>query len=137
VSFGPKHELQCLDQETLRELWRVELPNESGGYHALEQDGENVYILAQGRALAFNVSSGKRLWATNEFRSFGVFKIFDRGVLSRSNHALLEWRDRTSGEVIALWGTREGGYVQNVLLVGQSLLVETRRITDQTESLRL
>ncbi len=31
VSFGPTYHLQCLDQETLRELWRADLPNESSG----------------------------------------------------------------------------------------------------------
>jgi len=30
VSFGPTYQLQCLEQETLRELWRANLPNELG-----------------------------------------------------------------------------------------------------------
>ena len=36
-------------------LWRADLPNEVGAYNRLEQDEDNVYVLAQGRALAFNV----------------------------------------------------------------------------------
>jgi hypothetical protein len=59
VDFGPTYQLQCLEQETLHELWRAYLPNEVGAYNRLEQDEDNVYALAQGRALAFNVATGR------------------------------------------------------------------------------
>jgi hypothetical protein len=124
VSFGPKYQLQCLDQETLRELWRADLPNEVGGYHGLEQDDENVYVLAQGRALAFNLATGSRLWATNEFTSFGFYKTFGPAAVTRNGHFDLEWRDVSSGEVVAVWGKRDGGFASNVVMVGENVLVE-------------
>ena len=36
LSFGPTYQLQCLEQDTLRELWRADLPNELGAYNGLE-----------------------------------------------------------------------------------------------------
>ena len=124
VSFGPKYQLQCLEQETLRELWRADLPNEPGDYSGLEQDGENIYVLAQGRALAFNVATGSRRWATDEFTSFSFFRIFGRAAVTRNGNFDLEWRDPASGEVIALWGKREGGFASNAVMAGGNVLVE-------------
>jgi len=137
VSFGPAHQIQCLDQDSLRELWRAELPNELGGYQQLEQDEENVYVLAQGRALAFNVASGKRLWATNEFRSFAPFKLLLGVLLTQNSDFALEWRDRSSGEVIAAWEKQNGSDAANAEVVGNDVLVEVHDINDRTEGLRL
>jgi hypothetical protein len=137
VSSGPMYLLQCLDQDTLRELWRADLPSELGGYHGLEQDGENVYVLAQGRALAFNVATGSRLWATDEFTSFGFYKVFGRAAVTRNLHFGLEWRDASSGEVIAVWGKREGGFASNVVMAGENILVEISDSGDRGEGLRL
>jgi len=134
VNSGPAYQLQCLNQETLREVWRADLPNEMGGYHALEQDGENIYVLAQGRALAFNVATGNRIWATNEFTSFGFFRTFGGAAVTRNGLFDLEWRDTSSGEVIAVWGKREGGFASNVVMVGEDVLVE---ITDSDRGDRL
>jgi len=36
VSFGPTYQLQCLEQDTLRELWRADPPNGLGAYNGLE-----------------------------------------------------------------------------------------------------
>jgi outer membrane protein assembly factor BamB len=135
VSFGPPYVLQCLDQQTLKETWRAELPNELGAYNSLEQNAENVYVLAQGRALAFRVSSGKRLWATNEFTSGAFFRIAGTSLLTRNEHFILEWRDTSSGEVIGLWGKREKGFAHDVTLVGDDVLVEWAG--DEAEGLRL
>jgi outer membrane protein assembly factor BamB len=137
VSFGPTYQLQCLEQESLRELWRADLPNESSAYYGLEQDGENVYVLAQGRALAFNVATGSRLWATDEFRSFGFFKTFGRTAVTRNGHFDLEWRDASSGEVIAVWGKRVGGFASNVAMAGENILVEISDSSSQGDGLRL
>lgn len=137
VSFGPAYQLQCLDQETLRELWRADLPNELGAYNGLEQDGENVYVLAQGRALAFNVATGTRLWATDEFTSFAFFMTFGRAAVTRNGHFDLEWRDASSGEVIAVWGKRDGGFASNVVMAGENVLVETSDISHRGDGLRL
>jgi hypothetical protein len=138
VSGGPVYVLQCLDEDTLRERWRAELPKETGSYHELLQDDENVYIQAQGRALAFNIRSGKRLWATNEFRSFGFFKVFGRAALTRNDNFELEWRDPSSGEVFAQWGKRVRGdrsLFSNATLVGNNVLMEIGG--DQGDGLRL
>jgi outer membrane protein assembly factor BamB len=138
VSGDPVYVLQCLDEDTLRERWRAELPKEIGSYHELQQDAENVYVQAQGRALAFNIRSGKRLWATNEFRSFGPFKIFGRAALTRNDDFELEWRDPSSGEVVAQWGKRVRGdrtLFSNATLVGNSVLMEIGG--DQGDGLRL
>ncbi len=137
VSFGPTYQLQCLEQGTLRELWRADLPNELGAYNGLEQDGENVYVLAQGRALAFNVATGSRLWATDEFTSFAFFKIFGRAAVTRNGHFDLEWRDPSSGEVIAVWGKRDGGFASNVVMAGENVIVETSDISHRGDGLRL
>lgn len=137
VSFGPTYQLQCLEQATLRELWRADLPDELGGYNGLEQDGENVYVFAQGRALAFNVATGSRLWATDEFTSFGFFKIFGRAALTRNGHFDLEWRDVSSGEVIAVLGKRDGGFASNVVIAGENVLVETSDTSQRGAGLRL
>jgi hypothetical protein len=137
VSFGPTYQLQCLNQETLRELWRADLPDESGAYNAIEQDGENVYVLAQGRALAFKVATGTRLWATDEFTSFGFFKTFGRAALTRNGHFELEWRDPSSGEVIAVWGKGDSGFASNVAIAGESVLVEISHSKDRGDGLRL
>jgi len=137
VSFGPTYQLQCLEQGTLRELWRADLPNELGAYNGLEQDGENVYVLAQGRALAFNVATGSRLWATDEFTSFAFFKIFGRAAVTRNGHFDLEWRDPSSGEVIAVWGKRDGGFASNVVMAGENVIVETSDISHRGDALRL
>lgn len=138
VGFGPPYQLQCLDQETLRELWRADLPNESGAYYGLEQDGENVYVLGQGRALAFNVETGRRLWATNELRSFGFFKTFGRAALTRNGHFDLEWRDPSSGEIIAVWGQRSpDDFASNVAIAGKNILVEVSNIGRRGDGLRL
>jgi outer membrane protein assembly factor BamB len=137
VSFGPTYQLQCLEQGTLRELWRADLPNELGAYNGLEQDGENVYVLAQGRALACNVATGSRLWATDEFTSFAFFKIFGRAAVTRNGHFDLEWRDPSSGEVIAVWGKRDGGFASNVVMAGENVIVETSDISHRGDGLRL
>lgn len=124
VSVGPMYQLQCLEQDTLRELWRADLPNELGGYHALEQDGNNIYVLGQGRALALDVATGKRLWATDESTSFGFFKTFGRAAVTRNGNFELEWRDPSSGEVIGVWGKRDGGFASNAVMIGEDVLVE-------------
>lgn len=137
VTFGPTYQLQCLEQETLRELWRADLPNETGAYNGLEQDGENVYVLAQGRALAFNVATGSRLWATDEFTSFAFFKTFGRAAVTRNGHFDLEWRDPSSGEVIAVWGKRDGGFASDVVMAGENALVEISDSNGRGDGLRL
>lgn len=138
VSFGPKYQLQCLEQETLRELWRADLPDEASGYDELVQDAENVYVLAQGRALGFNVATGNRLWATNEFTSFGFFKTFGRAALTRNSDSDLEWRNPLSGEVIGVWCKREGeSYASNVVTVGGNVVVEVSDSHGRGDGLRL
>jgi outer membrane protein assembly factor BamB len=137
VSVGPVYQIQCLDQDSLRELWRAELPNEMGAYQELEQDADNVYVLAQGRALAFNVASGERLWATNEFRSFPPFKLLRGLVLTANSATPLEWRDRFSGEVIAPWEKENRTYASNAELVGDKVLIELRDLDDKGDGLRL
>jgi len=137
VDFGPTYQLQCLDQETLRELWRADLPNEMGAYGSLEQDSENIYVLAQGRALAFNVATGSRLWATDEFTSGAFFKTFGRAAVTRNGHFGLEWRDASSGEVIGLWGKRDGSYASDVVVAGENVLVEVSNSTYRGDGLRL
>src|SRR5580698_55860 len=137
VSFGPTYQLQCLQQETLRELWRADLPNESGAYNGLEQEGDHVYVLAQGRALAFNVATGTRLWATDEFTSFAFFKIFGRAALTRNGDFDLEWRDPSSGEVIGVWGKRDSDFASNVVMAGESVLVEISDSSHRGDGLRL
>jgi outer membrane protein assembly factor BamB len=137
VSFGPTYQLQCLEQETLRELWRADLPDEMGAYNGLEQDRENVYVLAQGRALAFNVATGTRLWATDEFTSFAFFKTFNRAAVTRNGHFDLEWRDAFSGEVMGVWGKRDGGFAENVVMVGENVLVEISDSMGRGDGLRL
>jgi outer membrane protein assembly factor BamB len=137
VSFGPPYQLQCLEQETLRELWRVDLPDETGAYRELVQDGENVYVLGQSRALAFNVATGSRLWATDESTSGAFFKIFGRAAVTRNEHFDLEWRDKLSGEAIAVWGKRDGGFASNAVMVGEDLLVEISDSNDRGDGLHL
>jgi hypothetical protein len=137
VSFGPTYQLQCLQQETLHELWRADLPNESGAYNGLEQDGENVYVLAQGRALAFNVATGNRLWATDEFTSFAFFKVLGRTALTRNEDFDLEWREASSGEAIAVWGKRDSDFASNVVIAGENVLVEISDTTHRGDGLRL
>jgi outer membrane protein assembly factor BamB len=137
VSFGPAYQIQCLEQDSLRELWRAELPNELGAYQQLEQDDGNVYVLAQGRALAFDVASGKRLWATNEFRSFPPFKLRRGAVLTRNSGTPLEWRDPFSGEVIAPGEKENRSYASNAEIVGDKLLIEVRDLDDKGDGLRL
>jgi len=137
VSCGPTYQLQCLEQETLRELWRADLPDESGAYNGLEQDGENVYVLAQGRALAFNVATGSRLWATDEFTSFAFFKTFGRAAVTRNGDFDLEWRDASSGEAIGVWGKRDGGFASNVVMAGENVLVEISDSNGRGDGLRL
>jgi hypothetical protein len=137
VSFGPAHQIQCLEQDSLRELWRAELPNELGAYQQLEQDERNVYVLAQGRALAFDVASGKRLWATNEFRSFPPFKLLRGLVLTRNSGTPLEWRDPFSGEVVAPWERENRSYASNAEVVGDNVLIEVRDLDDKGDGLRL
>jgi hypothetical protein len=136
VSFGPAYQLQCLSQETLRELWRVDLPNEIGAYKTLQQDADKVFVLAQGRALAFNIADGKRLWATNEFTSGAFFKSVGRAALTRNEHFELEWRDPSSGEVIARWGKRERSFVVGAAFLRETVLLETRD-SDRGDGLRL
>jgi outer membrane protein assembly factor BamB len=137
VSSGPVYQLQCLDQDSLRELWRADLPYELGGYSDLAQDADNVYVLAQGRALGFNVASGRRLWATNEFRSFPPFKLL-RGLVLTRDSGPLEWRDRFSGEVIAPWDAQSRSYATNAQIVGDDrLLLEVRGPDDEGDGLRL
>ena len=137
VSFEPAYQVQCLDQDTLHELWRADLPKEVGAYNQLEQDAENVYVLAQGRALAFDVASGKRLWATNEFRSFPPFKLLRGLVLTSNSGTPLEWRDPFSGEVIAPWEEEDRSYASNAELVGDKVLIEVRHLDDKGDGLRL
>jgi outer membrane protein assembly factor BamB len=136
VSFGPTYQLQCLEQETLRELWRTDLPDEPTGY-GLEQDGGNVYVLTWGRALAFSVDDGKLLWATNEFTSDAFFKTFGRAAVTRNENFDLEWRDALSGEVIGLWGKREGGFASEVVMAVGNVLVEISDSNGRGDGLRL
>ena len=118
-------------------MWRAELPNEVGAYQKLEQDADNVYVLAQGRALGFNVASGRRLWATNEFRSVPPFKLLRGLVLTANSGTPLEWRDPFSGEVIAPWEKENRTYASNAELVGDKVLIEVRDLDDKGDGLRL
>lgn len=136
VSFGPAYVLQCLEQETLRERWRAELPDELGAYGKLQQDADNVYVLAQGRALAFDLATGERRWASNEFRSFALFEVVGRTIMTESAVSLLEWRDRASGEVIAV--VRRGrAYATGAVMLDKAVLVETRDPVNNDDGLRL
>ncbi len=137
VSFGPPYQLQCLEQETLRERWHADLPDEVGAYGELEQGGDNIYVLAQGRALAFNVATGNRLWATNEFTSAAFFQPSGRAALTRNGHFDLECRDASSGEVIGVWGKRDGGFASNVVMIGENVLVEISDSNNRGDGLRL
>ena len=137
VSFGPTYQLQCLEQETLRELWRADLPNEAGGYYGLEQDGENVYVLAQGGALAFNVATGSRLWATDEFTSFAFFKIFGRAAVTRNGHFDLEWRDAVVGRSDRGMGKTRRRLCLECCDGGGNVLVEIRDSGHRGDGLRL
>ena len=136
-SYVRPYQIQCLDQQTLRELWRANLPDAPGGFHGLEQDRENVYVLSQGGALAFDVATGNRLWATDEFTSFGFFKTFGRLALTRNSDFDLEWRDPFSGEVIGVWGKRNGGFASGVVMVRDHVLVEVSGSHDRGDGLRL
>jgi outer membrane protein assembly factor BamB len=137
VSFGPAYQILCLEQATLRELWRADLPNKSGGYNQLVQDAENVYVLAWGHALAFNVATGKRLWATDEFTSGAFFKVFGQSAVTRNGHFDLEWRDALSDEVIAVWGKRDGGFASNAVMAGENVLVKISNSGRRGDGLRL
>ena len=106
-------------------MWRADLPNEAGAYNRVVQDGESVYVLAQGRALAFDVARGTRLWATNEFTSGALFRVVGGAALTRNRGFNLEWRDAQSGEVIAPWGKRDHGVATNAVVVGNVILLET------------
>ena len=124
VSYGHPERLQCFNEETLHELWHIDLPNETGGFGDLVQDAENVYVLGQGRALAFNAASGTRLRATNEFRSFSPFKVIGTNILTLGDLGAPEWRDTSSGEVIGHWRKQESLVVHDVSFVGGNVLVE-------------
>jgi outer membrane protein assembly factor BamB len=137
VSFGPKYQLQCLEQDTLRELWRADLPDESGAYNGLEQDGDNIYVLAQGRALAFSIATGNRLWATNEFTSFAFFKTVGRVAVTRNGDFDLEWRNASSGEAVGVWGKRDGDFASHVVMAGGNVLVEITDSSHRGDGLRL
>ena len=137
VNFGPEYQLQCLDQETLRELWRADLPDERGAYNTLVQDEEHVYVLAQGRALAFDVTTGKRLWATNEFRSFAPFRLLRGVVLTRDSGTGLEWREPSSGEVIAPAEKQQGRFASDIRIVGDNVLIAVTGLNDRGDGLRL
>ena len=50
-------------------------------------------------SLTFNVATGSRLWATDEFTSFAFFKIFGRAAVTRNGHFDLEWRDARSNRI--------------------------------------
>jgi hypothetical protein len=87
--------------------------------------------------LGFNVASGRRLWATNEFRSFPPFKLL-RGLVLTRDSGPLEWRDRFSGEVIAPWDAQSRSYATNAQIVGDDrLLLEVRGPDDEGDGLRL
>lgn len=137
VSFGPPYQIECLEQDSLRELWRAELPNEVGGYGNLEQDAENVYVLGQGRTLAFDVATGKRVWANNEFRSFAPFQLLRGIVLASDVRTGLEWRDASSGEVIARLEKQNGSYARNAEIVGDNVLIEVGYFDNGGDGLRL
>ena len=137
VSFGPRYQVQCLEQKILRELWRADLPDEMGAYNGLEQDGENLYVLAQGRALAFNPREWNRQWATNEFTSFAFFKSVGRTALTRNSDFDLEWRDPSSGEAIGVWGKGDSGFALHVVMVGENVLVEVSDSSHRGDGLRL
>jgi hypothetical protein len=130
VGSGATVQLQCLEEGTLREMWRAELPREYGGYHEVLQEDGLVYVIAQERALAFRLQTGERLWATNEFRSFGPFRAFARFVLTHNHHFRLEWRDANSGEVVAPLEGAGRNVFGNVMLVDQQLLVEIEGLGD-------
>ena len=104
---------------------------------AFLSDSRAVFVLAQGRALAFNVATGSRLWATDEFTSFAFFKTFGRAAVTRNGHFDLEWRDASSGEVIAIWGKRDGGFASNVVMAGGNVLVEISDNSHRGDGLRL
>jgi hypothetical protein len=119
--------LQCLDQETLHVRWRAMLPKEDGGYYELQQDASAVYVLAQGRALAFDVQSGARLWATNEFRSFTFFRPTARFVLTANDRFQAEWRDLQSGEVVGNWPESMSAALDAVLIEDNAVLLRVTR----------
>ena len=61
VSAGPRQTLSCLEQDTLRERWRAELPDEVTGFKSMQQDAERVYVMSSGRAMAFELATGRRI----------------------------------------------------------------------------
>ena len=44
--------------------------------------------------------------------------------MTRNGHFDLEWSDASSGEVIGLWGKRDGSYASDVVMAGENVLVE-------------
>lgn len=136
IRVGPPYFLQCLAEDTLREMWRVELPHDPAGYSNVQLHGGNVYVTGQGRALAFSLTNGKPLWATNEFTSGSFLKVVKGAVLTRNGNFELEWRDPQSGEVIALWGKRDGSFARDAILVGETVLIKTGDL-DRGDGLRL
>ena len=137
VSFGPTYQLQCLEQATLRELWRADLPMSWADITGLSRTARTSTFSHRAAHWPSTRPTGSRLWATDEFTSFAFFKIFGRAVLTRNGHFDLEWRDMSSGEVIAVWGKRDGGFASNVVLAGENVLVETRDISQRSDGLRL
>lgn len=57
--------------------------------------------------------------------------------MTRNGDFDLEWRDPASGEVIGVWGKRDGGFASNVVMAGENVLVEISDSNGRGDGLRL
>jgi outer membrane protein assembly factor BamB len=135
VSYEWHSELQCLDQATLRERWRVPLPDLKYVYYEVHQDRGLVFASARGRVLAFDAETGNRVWTANDFLDAGFFATYGRAALS--NHYDLEVRDTASGEVIALLGKSARSFASRAVVVGENVLVKVTYFDNLGDGLRL
>jgi len=73
--------------------------------------------------------------STDAQKSSASRTTFFRGSSSARN---VSWqRDASSGEVIAIWGKRDGGFASNVVMAGENVLVEISNNSHRGDGLRL
>jgi hypothetical protein len=102
TSSGEPHWLQCLAEDTLTEVWRAPLPKDASGYALTVADGA-VFVTTWDRQLGFDLASGRRLWATNEFNNLAYVIPAGPLFLTQGSTFVPEWRDVRTGEVVSTY----------------------------------
>lgn len=104
--WAPTWELRCFAEEDSREVARMEVDSDRSTTAEISQSEGIVYVQRQTGRGAYESSTGKLLWAIDEYAGGGD-PLFGHFVLIRDGFDI-EWRDLRTGQVLVHYKDGQG-----------------------------